>query len=215
MSINFEKYVVEKGLMKLAQYKTQCNWIPTYGFVSHLIRQIEAKSVLEIGVAYGYHAEFLLQEHPSIEYFGVDPYQSNYDPSDAFSADVTRLFPEIPGRSMDFLYSCVHTNLIKHLGRGTLLRKKSAHAASYFADGSLDVVYIDGDHRPEQVLIDLESWFSKVRLGGIICGDDYNWPGSAEVISKFFDPLKCPIIGYADNTGTLVKWSVVKMPVLA
>ncbi len=215
MTLNFQKYVIETGLRKLADYKKNCNWLATYGFVSNFIDEINAKTVLEVGVAYGYHAEYLMERHKDIEYFGIDPYLPGYDPADAFASDVERIFPEVSGRSMDILYSCVYANFMNYFGRGTLIRRRSADASEYFADGSLDIVYIDGDHRPESVLNDLRNWFPKVRFGGVICGDDYNWPGAAEVITDFFAPLKCELIGYANNTGQIVKWSVRKIPSLA
>ena len=42
---------------------------------------------------------------------------------------------------------------------------------------SLDWVYIDGDHTHRAVLADLEAFYPKVRIGGIISGDDYANPG--------------------------------------
>jgi predicted O-methyltransferase YrrM len=49
---------------------------------------------------------------------------------------------------------------------------------SGIADGSLDFVYIDGDHRFDAVLMDLEISMQKLRPGGHIALDDYmmkNW----------------------------------------
>lgn len=43
-----------------------------------------AKKILEIGVAYGYHADFLCTVLPSIQYVGVDPHQASYDENDIF-----------------------------------------------------------------------------------------------------------------------------------
>jgi hypothetical protein len=40
-------------------------------------------------------------------------------------------------------------------------------------NGSLDFVYIDGNHRFEQVVADLAAWAPKVRPGGIVAGHDY------------------------------------------
>tara|TARA_Y100000385_G_scaffold195050_1_gene201901 strand:+ start:6954 stop:7562 length:609 start_codon:yes stop_codon:yes gene_type:complete len=40
-------------------------------------------------------------------------------------------------------------------------------------DNSLDVVYIDGSHKYESVLNDLELWYPKLRSGGFLCGHDY------------------------------------------
>ena len=51
-----------------------------------------------------------------------------------------------------------------------IIRKKSLEAAEDFDDESLDFVFIDADHRFRQFTDDLDTWTSKVRKGGIICG---------------------------------------------
>lgn len=55
-----------------------------------------------------------------------------------------------------------------------LMRMDSVSAARYIANGSLDLVYIDADHGYEGVKNDIISWLPKVRIGGIICGHDYD-----------------------------------------
>jgi hypothetical protein len=57
--------------------------------------------------------------------------------------------------------------------RAVLLRMTSMDAVRYVRDGSLDFVYIDGDHRFDYVMSDLIWWAQKVRYGGIISGHDY------------------------------------------
>lgn len=56
-------------------------------------------------------------------------------------------------------------------------RTTSAEAASLFADGYFDWVYVDGDHLHEAVRSDLELFAPKVRPGGLLAGDDYGLPG--------------------------------------
>lgn len=58
-------------------------------------------------------------------------------------------------------------------GRVVIHRADSTHAAQEIADGSLDWVYIDGNHLYDYVKADLESWTPKVRAGGYVTGDDY------------------------------------------
>lgn len=41
-------------------------------------------------------------------------------------------------------------------------------------DNSLDVVYVDGDHKYPSVLNDLDLWYPKIKSGGFLCGHDYS-----------------------------------------
>lgn len=61
--------------------------------------------------------------------------------------------------------------------RCELLRETSLEALRRFADGSLDFVFVDGDHRRVHVLHDLEGWWPKLRKGGILAGHDWVQPG--------------------------------------
>lgn len=59
----------------------------------------------------------------------------------------------------------------------TIIKKYSVEAAKDVPDGSLDFVYIDGAHDYDNVKADIEAWAPKVRIGGIISGDDfYDFP---------------------------------------
>ncbi|GIT89559.1 hypothetical protein JANAI62_09560 [Jannaschia pagri] len=57
-----------------------------------------------------------------------------------------------------------------HLHRAT-----SAEALVEMEDGSLDWIYIDGNHNEPFVGMDLALATKKVRPGGVIAGDDYHW----------------------------------------
>lgn len=53
------------------------------------------------------------------------------------------------------------------------IRKFSLDAVKDFADESLDFVYIDANHRYEDVRDDIREWSKKVKKGGIVSGHDY------------------------------------------
>ncbi len=54
-------------------------------------------------------------------------------------------------------------------------RATSAEALARMADGSLDWVYIDGNHNEPFVGEDIALCLRKVKACGIITGDDFNW----------------------------------------
>ena len=55
----------------------------------------------------------------------------------------------------------------------TILRKTSMDALADISDGSLDFVYIDGNHDFKYVAEDISEWSKKVRVGGVVSGHDY------------------------------------------
>lgn len=54
-------------------------------------------------------------------------------------------------------------------------RATSEAALAGFEDGTLDWVYIDGNHNEPFIGTDLKLSLQKVKPNGIIAGDDYNW----------------------------------------
>ena len=54
----------------------------------------------------------------------------------------------------------------------TPLIMESATATTIFSDGIADMVFIDADHRYKGVKQDIELWWPKVKVGGILCGHD-------------------------------------------
>jgi predicted O-methyltransferase YrrM len=183
--------MLNQDQITLENNKQTCSWFGSYGIIPHLAGMVNAENILEIGVAYGYHADFICTVLPGITYVGVDPYQANYDPSDIFCSDVQRMFrAEDSQNAMDRLFNAVSLNLEKFYGRASLIRERSWLAADRFQDESFDLVYIDGDHTYEGVVKDLAAWYPKVKKGGIICGDDIGWPGVKKAVDEFFIKLK-------------------------
>jgi predicted O-methyltransferase YrrM len=67
----------------------------------------------------------------------------------------------------------------------TILKNYSVEAAKEVPDGSLDFVYIDAAHDYENVKLDIKAWAPKVRVGGVIAGDDfYDFPSGKGGVMK-------------------------------
>jgi predicted O-methyltransferase YrrM len=69
----------------------------------------------------------------------------------------------------------------------TPMRTTSEEALSHFADGSIDILHIDGNHTSDIALSDAEMWFPKVKSGGYIWFDDVNWTTTAKAVSYLKD----------------------------
>lgn len=53
----------------------------------------------------------------------------------------------------------------------------SSEASSLVEDRSLDICFLDADHRYSRISRDIIAWKPKVKVGGILCGHDYDSPG--------------------------------------
>ncbi|KPJ89863.1 MAG: hypothetical protein AMJ53_15405 [Gammaproteobacteria bacterium SG8_11] len=123
----------------------------------HHFNNMGLKVGAEIGVATGKNALRMCEQIPDLKLFCIDPWeyyeknprvrhwQENYDQA------VEKLKP----------YNAI------------LVKGYSEEVVHNFEDGSLDFVYIDGNHMFDFVMQDIILWAPKVRKGGIISGHDY------------------------------------------
>lgn len=118
---------------------------------------------LEIGCYDGDSAFGLLTDNPNIkELISVDPYldYKDWDNQNLVSGMVSR-------------YEVVKEKLSVFGDRHLLIREYSDYVVDCLVDNSLDFVFIDGLHTYEQVLKDCNSFYSKVKSGGIFAGHDF------------------------------------------
>ncbi len=63
-----------------------------------------------------------------------------------------------------------------------LLRTTGRVALATFADESIDILHIDGNHTEEEALQDAKLYLPKIKNGGYIWFDDINWPSTAKAV---------------------------------
>lgn len=175
-------------LKTLEKIKEKCTWLSSYGLVSKLINEIDAKKMIEIGVAYGFHAEFILNSNNNIEYIGIDTYKGSYDVNDCFAEDVKIFFgAETQQIAFDILHDTVFTKMKSFNGRFKLIRDSFENYKNQIKDDSIDLIFIDGDHTYDGVIKDLKiSWDKINKNGGILCGDDIDRASVKEACDDFF-----------------------------
>lgn len=116
----------------------------------------------EVGVWEGSFAQRLCEANDRLHLTCVDPWRTMDDYAAEAKNDAGRMaaaFETAKQRLSPF--GCL------------LMRMTSIEAAAQIPDGSLDFVYIDGNHLFPHVLADLCAWTPKVRSGGVIAGHDY------------------------------------------
>lgn len=56
-----------------------------------------------------------------------------------------------------------------------VIKQDSYTAAAQFQNNSVDFVFVDADHTYDFVKRDIETWWPKVKSGGIMAGHDFTW----------------------------------------
>jgi hypothetical protein len=90
---------------------------------------------------------------------------------------------------LDELFLFVEKRLSFFGERFELIREFSHIGCRRFEEESLDFVYIDGNHFEDYIKKDLDSWWKKVKKGGMLSGHDYNHPSFIHVtksVDAFF-----------------------------
>lgn len=126
----------------------------------------------EIGVLYGDTSYHLLNEIPNLNLYSVDPYLP-YDEPDRTAQHMAQYEQQ------------ARDKLSKFGSRSIMMKNTSVEAAPTITDGSLDFVFIDAQHTYEACKEDIETWFPKIRPGGLITGHDYRWDGVNRAVNEF------------------------------
>ena len=125
----------------------------------------------EIGVCKGKFSRVFCWNVPDIKLYCIDTWESDIDD------------PGDEGELNEANYA--HAKRILSPFDTIFIRKNSMEALEDFKDGSLDFVYIDGNHTFDYIMIDLIEWSKKVRKGGIVSGHDYFRLKNKEGFQKF------------------------------
>lgn len=196
----FNRYIMPRGY-------TRMNWKETYKFTTKFLNLHEELKVgLEIGVAGGNHIHNIFKRTKVEKMYGVDPYINYGDKEEEpFKKDMIYLLKgkkKILNNSkklndkFDELYQHTKKKLSIYQSKVELIRLPSIEAAKKFKDEELDFVFIDGAHDYENCLIDIKTWYQKVRINGFVMGHDYNsemFPGVTIAVKEFFNEKKLSV----------------------
>jgi hypothetical protein len=152
-----------KKLLKKYNIKTDVIEIPGVGRddLAKLLHEWDFKKGVEVGVAAGEYSLEIMQANPQMTLYGIDPYTPYRGYRDyTWIGTYTSLHEQAHQRLDGF----PNYHFVEEFSPG---------AAQNFEDGSLDFVYLDGNHSEPYITQDIEAWTPKVRSGGIVAGHDY------------------------------------------
>ena len=178
-----------------------------------LFAPLDPKHGAEIGVWNGKTSRSLLKRFPELSLVMVDrwcpppPGDSWLESGDRFARRSTEEF-------YNAYRSAMHVTRA-YMKRRRVLFRESTDAARLIEDESLDFVFIDGDHSFDGTLADIEAWWPKVKVGGIVSGHDYGEGhdlgyGVAKAVETFFCPSED---GFIQDFGVLTEtfiWHATK-----
>ena len=136
----------------------------------------KGSSCAEIGVWKGDFSARILEVVRPAKLHLVDPWRVVDD-----EAYTGALYGSLSGgqEQMDTIHAGVLERFAREVRDGAVEvhRLPSLDAVERFGAGELDFVYVDGNHLYEFVQADLDAWAKKIRVGGLLGGDDYGVRG--------------------------------------
>ena len=136
-------------------------WLCMRPMIKHILENhnhLEDLVCAEIGVCAGHNSYNMLKVLPIKKIFLIDPY-CEYVDNAGLVGDYSRHM------------ETAHKRLEQYSDKIEWIRDYSENAYKKIPD-NLDFVYIDGNHRYDIVMKDIELYYPKVKPGGIIGGHD-------------------------------------------
>ncbi|WP_329842813.1 class I SAM-dependent methyltransferase [Stenotrophomonas sepilia] len=136
-------------------------WLGHIPFASWLVETVRPKSIVELGTHNG--ASFLAfcqaveTQHVSARVFAVDTWEGD----------------EHAGFYGNEIYAELRDYQQRHYaGISEMMRMRFDQALEYFAEGSVDILHVDGLHTYEAVREDFETWRSKLSRRAVVLFHD-------------------------------------------
>lgn len=135
-------------------------WLEHAPFGFWIVEALRPRTIVELGVHHGFSYAVFCQ---AVQHLRLA--------TRCFAID-TWLGDQHAGFYGDEVYAAVCSQNSRYDGFSMLIRSDFADACGEFADGSIDLLHIDGCHTYEAVRRDFESWLPKVSQRGVILFHD-------------------------------------------
>ena len=154
-------------------YEDVADWLPPNGIA------------VEVGCWLGrsvvYLANALIRTGKPFNLFAVDNFAgSECDRLDLTVQEYARSGMTLEDRFRNNLADC---GVAEHVH---VVKSDSVRGASHFADGSIDFLFLDADHRHEAVKADIAAWFPKMKPNSWMAGHDVNRGDVEKAVKEAF-----------------------------
>ena len=137
--------------------------------ICHLIEQHQSRTVVEVGVYAGGLSRMIAALDCVDILYCIDPWPAEFKNFGRDHMD----------RVHEQFKEWASTN-----PKVRTIRSTSLEAAKLFDDERVDFFETDGVHRYEMIHADIETWLPKVRPGGILAGDNHEYPDIARAVGE-------------------------------
>jgi len=149
---------------------------PYWENVPWLINKYGLRQGVELGVLRGRTLAGILKRCPEVHMVGVDAWCDL--PGGFDYAAVLKNF------SHDENHRVTLEKVKPYNDRVEIIRDTTTNASRPIDDNSIDIVYVDAGHDYDNVKADIKNWMPKLKPGGWMTGDDYEWPGVQKAVNE-------------------------------
>lgn len=154
-------------------------WYGHAAGMERLFKDYQIKTVVEVGSWLGASTRHFASLLPSGgKVYAVDHWMGSTE----HQLGASHWHSALPHLYDQFLSNVIHAQLTDII---VPVRMSSLEAATTLTDLSVDLVYIDASHDTPSVLSDLYAWYPYVKGHGILCGDDWGYPGVNNAVQTF------------------------------
>ena len=165
---NFWQIMFQNSLLNVATFSPKSleipnAWVGNLPFAAWFVQELTPKIFVELGThsgnSYFTFCQSVAESGGATKCYAVDTWQGD----------------EHAGQYEDHVFNKVNAHNQKHYAEfSQLLRMTFDNAIDLFADGSVELLHIDGLHTYEAVLHDFESWMPKLAPGAVVMFHDTN-----------------------------------------